>query len=98
VPRRAAGVVADALADTRVVLVVGARQCGKSTLVRVVAQHRTAEWRNRDAVVTRQAAAADPSGFVAFPERSPRGRSTASRTGSSMPSSPMAAYRPSPRP
>jgi len=68
VPRRVAGAVADALADTRVVLVVGARQCGKSTLVRVVAQHRTAEWRNLDATVTRQAAAADPSGFVAFPE------------------------------
>lgn len=60
--------MADALADTRVVLVVGARQCGKSTLVRVVAQHRTAEWRNLDATVTRHAAAADPSGFVAFPE------------------------------
>ena len=68
VPRRVAGAVADALADTRVVLVVGARQCGKSTLVRVVAQRRTAEWRNLDAVATRQAAGADPSGFVAFPE------------------------------
>jgi predicted AAA+ superfamily ATPase len=59
--------VADALADTRVVLVVGARQCGKSTLVRVVAHHRGAEWRNLDGAVTRQAAAADSSGFVAFP-------------------------------
>ncbi|MGH3886173.1 MAG: hypothetical protein ACRDSZ_06315 [Pseudonocardiaceae bacterium] len=33
-PRRAASIVADSLADTRVVLVIGAQQCGKSTLVR----------------------------------------------------------------
>jgi hypothetical protein len=36
-PRRAAQAVRDALADTRVVLVNGARQAGKSTLVRAVA-------------------------------------------------------------
>lgn len=63
-PRRAASVVADALGDTRVVLVTGARQCGKSTLVRVLATGRRAEWRNLDAAATRQAARADPSGFV----------------------------------
>ncbi len=68
VPRRVTLAVADALADTRVVLIVGARQCGKSTLAREAARHREAEWRNLDAAVTRHAAAADPSGFVAFPE------------------------------
>ena len=54
----------EALADTRVVLVTGARQCGKSTLLGLVAKGRDAEWRNLDAAVTRQAAAADPDGFV----------------------------------
>jgi predicted AAA+ superfamily ATPase len=54
----------EALADTRVVLVTGARQCGKSTLLGLVAKGRDAEWRNLDAAVTRQAAAADPAGFV----------------------------------
>ncbi|WP_028926973.1 ATP-binding protein [Pseudonocardia acaciae] len=63
-PRRAASSVADALGDTRVVLVTGARQCGKSTLVRVLATGRRAEWRNLDAAAARQAARADPSGFV----------------------------------
>ncbi len=67
-PRRAASIVADALADTRVVLVTGARQCGKSTLVRVQAKDRSAEWRNLDSAVTRQAAASDPTGFVDFGE------------------------------
>lgn len=72
-PRRAASIVTDALADTRVVLVNGARQCGKSTLVRAQARDSSAqglqcEWRNLDSVVTRQAAASDPSGFVDFAE------------------------------
>lgn len=67
-PRRAASIVADALADTRVVLVTGARQCGKSTLVRMQARDSSAEWRNLDSEVTRQAAASDPTGFVDFGE------------------------------
>jgi uncharacterized protein len=63
-PRRTAGTVAEALADTRVVLVTGARQCGKSTLVRTLAGDRVAEWRNLDSAANRQSAIADPSGFV----------------------------------
>lgn len=66
VPRRAAGAISDALADTRVVLVNGARQVGKSTLVRAVAADRDAEWRDLDRVADRQSALADPEGFVAF--------------------------------
>jgi predicted AAA+ superfamily ATPase len=66
--RHAESAVAEALADTRVVLVTGARQCGKSTLVRLLAKQQTAEWRNLDTSVTRQAAAADPTGFVDFTE------------------------------
>ncbi|GAA2828100.1 ATP-binding protein [Nonomuraea rubra] len=67
-PRHAERAVVEALGDTRVVLVNGARQCGKSTLVRRLAKGRTAEWRDLDAAVTRQAALTDPDGFVAFPE------------------------------
>ena len=49
-------------------LVTGARQCGKSTLVRLVAKNSPAEWRDLDRATTRQAAISDPTGFVAYPE------------------------------
>ncbi len=65
--RHAAFAVSEALLDTRVVLVNGARQCGKSTLVRVVAESRSVAWRSLDQVVTRQAAQTDPAGFVDGP-------------------------------
>lgn len=64
VPRHATSAVAEALSDTRVVLVNGARQCGKSTLVRVVAEERSMLWRSLDHAATRGSAAADPAGFV----------------------------------
>src|SRR5688572_20804908 len=67
-PRHAERGVTEALSDTRVVLVNGARQCGKSTLVRLLAEDRAAEWRNLDVPVVRQAAVADPAGFVDFPD------------------------------
>jgi uncharacterized protein len=63
-PRHAEASVTEALTDTRVVLVNGARQSGKSTLVGVVAEGRAAQWRNVDNAITRQAAIADPVGFV----------------------------------
>ncbi|MBI1758319.1 MAG: ATP-binding protein [Actinobacteria bacterium] len=63
-PRRATDAVREALADTRVVLVNGARQAGKSTLVRLVAQDRAAEWRTLDDPATLHAATEDPTGFV----------------------------------
>jgi uncharacterized protein len=62
--RHSESAVTEALADTRVVLVTGARQCGKSTLLSLVAKGREAEWRNLDRAATRQAAVADPTGFV----------------------------------
>lgn len=62
VSRRAANAITDALADTRVVVVNGARQCGKSTLIRIIAGSRTAEWRDLDAQLTREAAQRDPTG------------------------------------
>ena len=62
--RHSEGPIIEALADTRVILVTGPRQCGKSTLVSLVAKGRHAEWRNLDTAATRQAAIADPAGFV----------------------------------
>lgn len=64
-PRHAAGIVEAALDDTRVVLVNGARQSGKSTLVAKVAGSRGAQWRSLDRAATRQAAQFDPTEFVA---------------------------------
>jgi predicted AAA+ superfamily ATPase len=64
-PRKATEAVEEALDDTRVVLVNGARQCGKSTLVAQIGDARGAEWRSLDRAATRQAAAFDPTEFVA---------------------------------
>ncbi|MGH3546447.1 MAG: AAA family ATPase, partial [Mycobacteriales bacterium] len=66
VPRRASSIVAAALADTRVVLVNGARQCGKSTLVRRLTGGSATELRDLDIAAVRSAAAADPAGFVEY--------------------------------
>lgn len=54
----------EALADTRVVLVNGARQCGKSTLAGLLGRTRDAELRTLDRAATREAAVFDPSTFV----------------------------------
>lgn len=64
-PRHAAAMVAEALADTRVVLVNGARQVGKSTLTRLAAADRPGTViRLLDDPATRSAADEDPTGFV----------------------------------
>ena len=67
-PRHAEAQVAASLQDTRVVLVNGARQSGKSTLVRLVARGRDAEWRDLDTALIRRAALDDPDGFVDYSE------------------------------
>lgn len=64
IPRRAAGAIEAALSDTRVVLVEGARQCGKSTAVGQIASARGAAWRTLDNASLRQAAQFDPVSFV----------------------------------
>lgn len=64
VERRVRRALDEALSDTRVVLVNGARQAGKSTLVRLVADQLRATWRTLDNEATRQAALEDPVGFV----------------------------------
>ena len=58
-PRHAERTIRDALEDTRVVLVNGARQSGKSTLLRQFAPSDAAEWRDLDLPLVRQAAVAD---------------------------------------
>jgi predicted AAA+ superfamily ATPase len=64
-PRRAQHSVATALTDTRVVVINGARQTGKSTLARLVATaFPGSEFRYLDEAPVRAAAQADPSLFV----------------------------------
>jgi predicted AAA+ superfamily ATPase len=66
VPRHLTTSVRLALEDTRVVVVLGARQVGKSTLIEQIAAsepHRTIV--TLDNTETRQAALADPTGFIA---------------------------------
>lgn len=65
VPRKAAALVAEALADTRVVTLNGARQTGKSTLARLAAQDRPgALTRLLDDPATLRAARDDPATFA----------------------------------
>ncbi|MDN5860432.1 MAG: AAA family ATPase, partial [Pseudonocardia sp.] len=64
-PRRASGIVNAALTDTRVVVINGARQAGKSTLADLVAEAcPRSEVRYLDEAVVRAAAEADPAAFV----------------------------------
>jgi predicted AAA+ superfamily ATPase len=64
--RNAEPLVLEALADTRVVFVAGARQVGKSTLAQGIARSdHPAEEFSLDVRATREAALADPEGFVA---------------------------------
>jgi predicted AAA+ superfamily ATPase len=66
VPRHAQPTIEEALEDTRVVLLLGARQVGKSTLVtEIAARRRVAGPLTLDDATTRAAVDADPTGFVA---------------------------------
>lgn len=57
--------VNEALDSFRVVVLHGARQCGKSTLARLVADQRGGTYTSLDDDAARQAALADPKGFLA---------------------------------
>ncbi len=62
VPRRTRRLVLEALADTRVVFVTGARQVGKSTLTReIAAREHPATVVSFDDDVPREAARSDPA-------------------------------------
>lgn len=64
-PRRACGPLLEALSDTRVVVVNGARQVGKSTLAEtVLRKHPSGMARFLDEAGPREAATADPAAFV----------------------------------
>lgn len=63
-PRRARAIVDEALADTRVVLINGARQSGKSTLARAVGRDIGGQWRSLDNAAARSSAENDPVTFV----------------------------------
>jgi uncharacterized protein len=65
-PRRVRSRVLEALADTRIVMVVGARQVGKSTLARDIAtSDHPARVINLDNEAARRSAQDDPTGFIA---------------------------------
>jgi predicted AAA+ superfamily ATPase len=58
--------VVEALGEARAVCLLGARQSGKSTLARAIAaEEHPAEYLTLDNDATRQAALADPTGFIA---------------------------------
>ena len=58
--------VEEAMEDTRVVFVMGARQVGKSTLVqRIAEKNRWTSVLTLDDQATREAAGSDPTGFIA---------------------------------
>jgi len=64
-PRHAQALIEEALADTRVILLLGARQVGKSTLAtQIAAGMGLAGPITLDDATTRAATEADPSGFV----------------------------------
>ena len=65
-PRHARPLVIEALADTRIVLVMGARQVGKSTLTaEIAANDHPSQTFTLDDKTTRDAAIRDPTAFVA---------------------------------
>ena len=65
VPRHALTLIESALGDTRIVLINGARQTGKSTLADVVSAHQPgSELRSLDQPQWLAAARDDPTGFV----------------------------------
>ena len=64
IPRRATTRVREALSDTRVVLVNGARQSGKSTLVADLSRDIGGTWYSLDRAATLEAARRDPTSFV----------------------------------
>jgi predicted AAA+ superfamily ATPase len=70
IPRGSSSLVAEALADTRAVLLMGARQTGKSTLAeQLLGEASSASTANLDEAPLREAAMSDPEGFIAGLQR-----------------------------
>lgn len=69
-PRFAEKFLVEALADSPVVLIHGPRQCGKTTLARLLGERKGYAYFTFDDDVIRSAATSDPVGFVAeLPQR-----------------------------
>ncbi len=66
-PRAIAARIVDALADTPVVVLNGARQVGKTTLVRSLPYPGTSAFVTLDDVASRESAALDPRAFLSRP-------------------------------
>lgn len=64
IPRHLEGCVSEALIDTPVVVIQGARQVGKSTLARSIAEHHNAVTYTLDDESTRELVSHDPGAFV----------------------------------
>lgn len=64
IPRLLQRRIAESLDHFRVTVLHGARQCGKSTLARLVADERQGTYTSLDNDAARQAALADPQGFL----------------------------------
>jgi predicted AAA+ superfamily ATPase len=66
IPRAGKSLLVEALTDTRVVLLLGARQVGKSTLAEeIIGSDHPASSINLDTQAAREAANTDPEGFIA---------------------------------
>jgi uncharacterized protein len=66
IDRHIRATLVDALGEARAVCLLGARQAGKSTLARAIADHeRPAEYLTLDDDATRRSALEDPTGFIA---------------------------------
>ena len=63
-PRNLASAIDDAMTDTPVVFLSGARQTGKSTLAREMARRRGGSYVSMDSSTAREAAQSDPEGFL----------------------------------
>ena len=62
-PRWQQANIREALSTRRVLLLSGARQCGKTTLAKAIGDEDT-EYRTLDDLTLKQAAESDPHGFV----------------------------------
>lgn len=69
IPRKIADLAEETLQDTPVLIVSGARQVGKTTLLKSLLESRPHRFVNLDEKAVREAAIADPEGFVEqFPD------------------------------